>query len=406
MALRTSRPVRTALVAGLAAVAVVATAMMPATAVARAPKPGTACVKAGRTVVVAQLKYTCAKKGAKLVWGKGVKVAATLPKLATAPTLRLGFFANVTHAAALIAIQQGFFDKYLGADGTKVEYTVFNAGPSAIEAIKGGAIDASYIGPNPTISGFVSTDGELIRAVSGATSGGAQLVVKPSINSVADLKGKTLATPQLGNTQDVALRAWLKKNGYNVSLTGQGDVQVLPTDNAQTLALFQKGDIDGAWLPEPWASRLVIDAGAKVLLDEASLWPNGDFVTTNIVAETNYLAKYPGTVRSLIRANIAAIQWAKANSAAAKDAVQAQLLKWSGKKLSDAVINRAWDNLRLTWDPIATSLKTSANNAVKAGVLTNLGADGINGIYDLRLLNSVLKFSKLPTVSANKLGLE
>jgi len=229
-----------------------------------------------------------------------------------------------------------------------------------------------------------------------------------TLNAARDLafKGETLATPQLGNTQDVALRAWLKKNGYNVSLSGQGDVQVLPTDNAQTLALFQKGDIDGAWLPEPWASRLVLEANAKVLLDESTLWPGGDFVTTNVIAETGYLAKYPGTIRSLIRANIAAIQWAKANPVAAKDAVQAQLLKWSGKKLSDAVINRAWDNLRLTWDPIATSLKTSANNAVKAGVLTNLGADGINGIYDLRLLNQVLKFEKLATVSANKLGLD
>lgn len=405
MALHSLRSRRAALVAGLAALAITASAVMPAAAAA-APKPGAACAKAGRTVTVAQLKYTCTKKGAKLVWSKGVKVAATLPKLAVAPTLRLGFFANVTHASALIAIEQGLLEQYLAADGTKVEYTVFNAGPSAIEAIKGGAIDASYIGPNPTISGFVSTDGELIRAVSGATSGGAQLVVKSSINSVADLKGKTLATPQLGNTQDVALRAWLKKNGYNVALTGQGDVNVLPTDNATSLALFQKGTIDGAWLPEPWASRLVLEANAKVLLDEASLWPNGDFVTTNIVAETGYLAKYPGTIRSLLRANIAAIQWAKANPVAAKDAVQAQLLKWSGKKLSDAVINRAWDNLRLTWDPIATSLKTSANNAVKAGVLTNLGADGINGIYDLRLLNQVLKFEKLPTVSAYKLGLE
>lgn len=401
MALHSLR--RSTLVAGLAALALAASAVMPAAAAA-APKPGAACAKAGRTLTVAQLKFTCTKRGAKLVWSKGV--AATLPKLATASTLRLGFFANVTHASALIAIEKGLLEQYLGADGTKVEYTVFNAGPSAIEAIKGGAIDASYIGPNPTISGFVSTDGELIRAVAGATSGGAQLVVKASINSVADLKGKTLATPQLGNTQDVALRAWLKRNGYNVSLSGQGDVNVLPTDNATTLALFQKGTIDGAWLPEPWASRLVLEANAKVLLDEASLWPNGDFVTTNIIAETGYLAKYPGTIRSLIRANIAAIQWAKANPAAAKDAVQAQLLKWSGKKLSDAVINRAWDNLRLTWDPIATSLKTSANNAVKAGVLTNLGADGINGIYDLRLLNAVLKFEKLPTVSANKLGLE
>ena len=393
MALRRTRAVLAVL-----ALAILVPLVSPAAA-ATAPKPGSACAVAARTITVDGVSYTCAKVGKKVTWSKGV-----LAKLAVAPTLRLGFFANVTHASALIAIEKGLFEQYLGADGTKVEYTVFNAGPSAIEAMKGNAIDASYIGPNPAISGFVSTDGEILRVVSGATSGGAQLVVKPTITSVADLKGKTLATPQLGNTQDVALRAWLKKNNYAVSLTGQGDVQVLPTENATTLSLFQKGDIDGAWLPEPWASRLVIDAGAKVLLDESSLWPQGDFVTTHIIAGTDYLAKYPGTVRSLLRANKAAIDWAKANPAAAKDAVQNQLLKWSGKKLSDAVINRAWDNLRLTVDPIATSLKTSANNAVKAGVLTNLGADGINGIYDLRLLNQVLRFEKAPVVSSNKLG--
>lgn len=391
------RTVRAALGLSLAA-ALVLPAPVPATA-ATAPKPGAACKVAKRTVTVDGLSYTCTKAGKKLTWGRAV-----LAKLATAPTLRLGFFANVTHAPALIAIEQGLLEQYLGADGTKVEFTVFNAGPSAIEAMKGGAIDATYIGPNPAISGFVSTDGELIRVVAGATSGGAQLVVRPSIDAVADLKGKTLATPQLGNTQDVALRAWLKKNGYAVSLTGQGDVQVLPTDNAQTLALFQRGDIAGAWLPEPWASRLVIEAGAKVLLDESTLWPKGDFVTTHIIAESGYLAKYPGTVRSLIRANNAAIAWAKTNPVPAKDAVQAQLLKWSGKKLSDAVINRAWENLRFTADPIASSLKVSANNAVKTGVLTGLGADGINGIYDLRLLNQVLRSEKAATVSTNGLG--
>ncbi len=425
MALRSTPVRRAALAAGVAVIAVLATSVMPASAVlpspsatkhpvagaphtrppAAAPRPGSACAKLRKSVTFSSLTYTCTKQGAKLVWSKGVKVVAKLPKLATAPTLRLGFFANVTHAAALIAIEKGFLDQYLGADGTKVEYTVFNAGPSAIEAIKGGAIDATYIGPNPSISGFVSTDGQLIRIVSGATSGGAQLVVKSTINTIADLKGKTIATPQLGNTQDVALRAFLKKNGYNVALTGQGDVNILPTDNATTLALFQKGSIDGAWLPEPWASRLVLEANAKVLVDESTLWKNGDFITTNIIAETNYLAKYPGTIRSLILANNAAITWAKANAVAAKDAVQAQLLKWSGKKLSDAVINRAWDNLRLNWDPLADTLKTSANNAVKAGVLSNLGADGIRGIYDLRLLNQVLKFQKQPLVTANKLGL-
>ena len=395
----TRRPLRTLLAAGLVVAALTA-ATIPAHA-ATAPKPGSVCKIAARTTTVNGLTFTCTKKGKTLVWSKGA-----LAKLATASTIRIGFFANVTHASALVGIDKGIFEKYFGKDGTKIEYTVFNAGPAEIEAIKGGAIDIGYIGPNPAISGFVSTDGELIRVISGATSGGAQLVVKSDINTIADLKGKTIATPQLGNTQDVALRAFLKKNGFNVSLAGGGDVNIVPTDNATALTLFQQGKLDGAWVPEPWASRLVIDAKAKVLVDEATLWPNGDFITTNIIASSDFLKKYPGSARSLLLANIEATQWAKANSAAAQDSVQAQLLKWTTKKLSDDVIKRAWSSLKLSWDPLAATLKTSANNAVKAGVLTNLGADGLSGIYDLRLLNQVLKFQGLPTVSSNKLGLE
>ncbi len=191
--------------------------------------------------------------------------ANTLPKLATAPVVRIGFFANVTHAPALVAQQLRLFETFLGKDGTKIEYTAFNAGPAVVEAMKGGAIDVSYIGPNPSISGYTSTGGTLLRVVSGATSGGASLVVKPGITSVSDLKGKKIATPQLGNTQDVALRSWLKDNGLKTSTTGSGDVTITPTDNANSLALFKKGEIDGAWLPEPWASRLVLEAGAQGL---------------------------------------------------------------------------------------------------------------------------------------------
>ena len=322
----------------------------------------------------------------------------------TAKLVRLGFFANLTHAPALVAIQRQLFEKYLKQDGTKIEYTAFNAGPTAIEAMKGNAIDATFIGPNPSISGFASTEGSLLKIVAGATSGGAQLVVKQSINSIADLKGKTIATPQLGNTQDVAARAYFASKGLTTSISGAGDVLIQPTENSQTLTLFKQGTIDGAWLPEPWASRLVTEANAKVLLDEKRLWKNGKFVTTQLISNSTYLKQYPGTVRSLIRATIDAINWAKKNEARAKNVVQAQLLKWTSKNLSDAAINRAWGNLRFTWDPIATSLRKSANNAVKVGLLTNLGANGLSGIYDLRLLNAVLKFNGKQSVTSDGLG--
>lgn len=328
---------------------------------------------------------------------------ATLPKLPTSPTLRLGYFANVTHAPALVARQLLLFEGLLGKEGTTVEYSTFNAGPTVIEAMKGGALDCSYIGPNPAVAGFVSTQGQLLRVVSGATSGGAQLVVNPSINSVADLRGKKIATPQLGNTQDVALRAYLKENGFATSVAGAGDVLIIPTENAQSLTLFRRGDIDGAWVPEPWASRMVLEGGAKVLVDEKTLWPNQQFVTTHIICSKAFLDKYPGTVRTLLQANNSAIRYIATNVAKSKDLVQEQITKLTGKPLPDSVITRSWGNLRFTWDPLPTTLKKSAEDAVYAGLL-QLPPNGLNGIYDLRLLNSVLAASKARPVSAGGLG--
>lgn len=329
---------------------------------------------------------------------------ATLPKLPTAPKVRIGFFANLTHAPALVAQQLRLFEQNLNREGTQVEYVLFNAGPAVIEAMKGGAIDVSFIGPNPAITGYNSTNGTLLKVVSGATSGGAYLVVKPGINTVADLRGKKIATPQLGNTQDVALRSWLKTQGLQTTVAGGGDVTVIPTENAQSLTLFKRGDIDGAWVPEPWASRLVLEAGAKVLLDEKTLWPpSGQYVTTQIIASQPFLNQYPGTVRSILQANNTAIRYIAANVLKSKDIVQEQITKWTGKPLPDAVINRSWGNVRFTWDPLPLTLKQGADDAVSVGLLS-LGSKGLSGIYDLRLLNSVLKASKARTVTAGGLG--
>lgn len=326
-------------------------------------------------------------------------------KEAKSSKVRIGFFANVTHSPALIAQELNYFKKYLSKDKTSFEMIAFNAGPAAIEAMKAGAIDITYIGPNPTINGFASTRGSLLKIVSGSTSGGAELVVKPSINSAEDLRGKKLATPQLGNTQDVALRSWLKSKGLSTTITGGGDVTVIPTENAQTLALFQRGDIDGAWLPEPWSTRLVIEAGAKVLVDEKTLWPKGQFVTTHLIASSEFLKKYPGTVKSVINAHLDALTYISKNSVSSQDLVQKQIEKWTGKRLADEVFARAWKNLTFTYDPISNSLEQSADDAVDAGLLTTLGSRGINGIYDLRIVNSLLKAKKLKPVSANGLGL-
>jgi len=332
--------------------------------------------------------------------------AAVKPLVGTADVIRIGYFANVTHAPALVARDKLLFEKAFAKDKTKIEWITFNAGPSAIEAFKGGALDVTYIGPNPSIAGYASTKGSLIRIIAGSTANGAQLIVRSDINTVADFLGKKIASPQLGNTQDVALRAWLASNNYKVSITGAGDVTVIPTENAQSLALFQRGDIDGAWVPEPWASRLVLEANGKVFLDEKDLWPKKQFLTTQLIAQTSFLAKYPKTIESLLKGHLAALAFIKKSPLEAKEAVQSQIAAATGKRLSDNVIDRAWTNLSFTYDPLPATLVKSAEDAVDAGLLTNLGSRGLVGIYDLRILNRVLLASKLKKISAQGLGKE
>ena len=229
--------------------------------------------------------------------------------------LRLGYFANVTHAAALIGAQQGFFADELG--DTTLTTQVFNAGPDEVEALFGNAIDAAYIGPSPTINAYGQSDGDAIRIIAGAASGGAQLVVRDGINSAADLKGTNLASPQLGNTQDVALRTWLTDQGLKNSVDGGGDVTISPTPNSDIPNLFQSGELDGAWVPEPTASLLVLERGGHVLVDEKDLWPGGRFVTTHLIVRTDFLEKYPDTVSALLRAHVRSVELAEQDAQAA-----------------------------------------------------------------------------------------
>ena len=315
-------------------------------------------------------------------------------------TLRLGYFANVTHAAAIIGVKRGFIAKQLGS--TKLEPQIFDAGPAAVEALFGGSLDAAYLGPNPAINAFARSDGKAIRIIAGATSGGAQLVVGQGINNAGDLRGKTLASPELGNTQDVALRAWLSSHGLRNSVQGGGDVTIAPTKNADTLQLVKSGKLAGAWMPEPWASRLVLEGGAKVLVNERDLWPDGQFVTTHLVVRTDFLKRHPQTVEALLRGHVDAVQWATQNSTEAKTVVNEGINTLTGKPLRPEVVDRAWQNLAVTADPIAASLQRSAANAVAAGVATK--QVGLQGIYELSILNRILTQRGLPTVSANGLG--
>lgn len=310
-------------------------------------------------------------------------------------TLRLGYFANITHATALVGVQQGIFAEKLGANIT-LETSVFKAGGDVITALFADAIDASYVGPNPAINGFVKSNGDALRIISGATSGGAFLVVKSSINSAADLKGAKIATPQLGNTQDVALRAWLKGQGLSADTSGGGDVSILPQENATTLDAFKSGEIDGAWVPEPWATRLIMDGGGKVLVDERDLWPNGQYVTTQLVVSKKFLNAHPDVVKALIEGQVAANDFVNAKPAEAQAAAIAQIKAITGKELSSEVVAAAWKNLTFTNDPIASSLIKTAQDAKALGFIKSAG---LKGIYDLAILNSVLKAAGKPTVS-------
>jgi sulfonate transport system substrate-binding protein len=301
-------------------------------------------------------------------------------------TVRLGYFPNVTHATAIVGVDKGIFQKNLGSN--KLETSTFKDGTEASEALSAGAIDATYIGSGPAINLFQKSNGEAIRVVSGAASGGAALVVNDSIQSPKDLAGKTLSTPKLGNTQDVSLRAWLKEQGYETDLEGGGDPKIAPQENSLTLDAFIAGDIDGAWVPEPWASRLVIEGKGHVLVDERDIWPNGEFLTTVLIVAKPFLDDHPEVVKQLLAGQVEANKWVNENSEEAKTITNAGIKAITDKELAPEVIDSAWETLTFTDAPLPDALKGAAKQAKDVGLLDT---DDIEGIYDLSPLNAALK---------------
>lgn len=316
-----------------------------------------------------------------------------------ADEVRLGYFANVTHAPALVGVQRGLFQDALGDAELKPE--LLGAGPAAIEALTAGSIDAAYVGPNPAINTYIQSGGRSARIVAGATSGGASLAVRDGIDSAADLAGADLASPQLGNTQDVALRTWLADSGYETSITSGGDVTITPTSGALALTLFQKGELDGAWLPEPWASRLVVDAGADVLVDEADLWPDGAFPTTVLLVRADFADERPDLVEKLIAGHVEAVDWLNDNDEAAPDAVNRALTDATGQGLTDEVLHRALGNVTFSVDPHAGAFEALVADGIAAGTQKE---GPIDGIFDLAALNAQLERAGRQPVSAGGLG--
>ena len=312
-----------------------------------------------------------------------------------AAELRLGYFPNITHAPALIAVDKGFLAGQLGS--TKLITQQFNAGPPEVSALLGGSLDAAFIGSSPAINAFAQSQGQTVRIIAGSTSGGAQLVVKPGITTPEQLKGQIVTSPQLANTQDVSLKKWLTEGKLPIG-TGPDAVTVQNLANPRTLDEFKAGRIAGGWLPEPWSSQLVVDAGATALVDEKALWPGAQFPTTVLLVRTDFLRAHPDTVDALLRGEQQAIDFAAANPAEAKTVTNSAIQRLTGATLSPPVLDRAFSELSFSLDPLAATFPQLAKDSVTAKVATS--ATDVTGLMDLTELNKVLQAAGKPTVDA------
>jgi len=312
-------------------------------------------------------------------------------------TLRLGFLENITHASALVGVKQGFFTKNLGKNVTLKLYP-FSTGTEEATALLAGQLDAAYVGPNPAIKAWQQSSGSLIKVISGAASGGAELVVKKGITTASQLKGQKLASPSLGNTQDVSMRYWLKQQGLSTTSTGGGDVPITPiTPNSDAVLAFESGQIAGGWEPAPYDAEMIADGG-HALVNEASLWPGGQFVTTELVATQSFIAKNPTVISDLLKGQIEANSYIASDKSAAETAANAELDSLSGKSLKTPILQAAFAQVTFTNDPIASSLITDAGHALSVGLLSPV--KNLSGIYDLGPLNKLLATAGQTQVSS------
>lgn len=318
-------------------------------------------------------------------------------KKANNSVIRVGYFPNITHAQAVIGLADGTFASYLGSE-IKIKSTLFNAGPSIIEAVFSGDIDIAYVGPSPAINGYIRSGGKAFKVISGVVSGGSLFIVRPDsrIQEAADLSEKRIASPQLGNTQDIALREYLRIGGLKPRERG-GTVNILPLRNPDILNLFMRKQIDGAWVPEPWATRLVMEGKGEIFLDEKSLWKDGRFCSTLIIVGTEFLEKHPDLVKRWLAAHVKLSRWINQHPKKARNTICEQIKAISGIQLPKEVIKSAFSRLEITYDPIVPSLISYAEMAYNAGFLGEQMPD-LSGMIDLRLLNEVLKERSLPLV--------
>jgi NitT/TauT family transport system substrate-binding protein len=310
---------------------------------------------------------------------------------AAAPvTVRLGFLANITHAPALIALKNGYFKTALGSAGS-VSATVYSSGTTETTAILAGQLDAAYVGPNPAINAWEKSGGTAIKVVSGVATGGAEIVVKSSVSGASALKGQTLDTPSLGNTQDVALRYYLKQNGLATTTTGGGDVLVKPTTpNSDAVQAFESGQIAGASEPAPYDVEMVQDGG-KVLLTEPG-------TTTDLMVTQSFLSAHPAIVADLLKANEQALNYIKTDPTAAETAADAEYASYTGKSIKASLVAASFKQIVFTDNPDTASFTTDAAQAVSLGLLKE--PVSLGGLFDLGPLNTLLTAAGQPTVGS------
>ena len=293
----------------------------------------------------------------------GLFILAGVTGRAESVVLRVGHFPNVTHAQGVIAHRTGWFEQRLGPD-VKIQWFVYNAGPSAMEAIFANSIDLTYVGPSPALNAYSKSRGDEVRIIAGAVNGGAALVVQPDgrIKVPADFLGKKVATPQLGNTQDVECRAWLTQQGYKITQLG-GDVLVLPAANPDQLNLFKENKVDAVWTVEPWVSRLEREANAKVFVEQR------DTVTTVLVSSVKFLHDRSGLVKKFAQAHAELTEWIQKNPVEAQKILREELTAETTRPIPAELIAQTWQRMEFTTHISELSLLRFVKNAQAAGFL-------------------------------------
>ncbi len=304
-------------------------------------------------------------------------------------TISIGYFPNLNHAQAVIGFGEGIFQKNLG-DNVNVKTFLFNAGPSAIEALFAKQIDMAYVGPSPAINGYMVSHGEELRIVAGASSGGVVFVVRndSNINNVADLDGKRFSTPQLGNTQDVSFKTYLLNNGFKTKDKG-GTIEVLPLKNADIYILMQKGDLDGAWIAEPWGEKLLDETKSKLFLDERDLWSDGKFTSSLIIVRTDFLQNNQDIVKKILETHVNLTDWINANKDHAYSKFNIALKKLTRQTIPDKQLINAFDRMELTYEPLQGTLYKMAEDAFSLGFFKT--KPDLSKIFDLTILEQILK---------------